>query len=150
MLRSLLIGSMLFVSVPVMAAEIHVDSKQHKLIATFDTGESKTYTVGVGKSGLGAKHGVYTVENKKLHPSWTPTPNMLKGKQAVTVPPGPHNPLGIAKLYLSGPEEYIGIHGTNNENSVGKDVSHGCFRMHMWDILELYNNIPIGTKVYVE
>ncbi|HEX2184869.1 MAG TPA: L,D-transpeptidase [Chloroflexota bacterium] len=54
--------------------------------------------------------------------------------------------LGAAKL-----EMYDGyyFHGTNNEASIGTAASHGCIRMRRADILWMYENVPVGTKVYI-
>ena len=148
MLKTFLLPILLLVSFPTLAAEIDIDSHNHNLTYHNDFGSTENYEIAVGRRGTNV-HGVFVVERKALHPSWTPTPNMLKGRTAYTVPPGKNNPLGIAKLYLSGPEKYIGIHGTNDERSIGKDVSHGCFRLHKSDILKLYHEVPVGTKVIV-
>lgn len=43
-----------------------------------------------------------------------------------------------------------GIHGTNDDSSIGKDVSAGCIRMHNKDILELSESMPLGTPVFVQ
>ena len=54
--------------------------------------------------------------------------------------------LGAAKL-----EMYDGyyFHGTNNEASIGTAASHGCIRMRRADVLWMYENVPVGTKVYI-
>jgi lipoprotein-anchoring transpeptidase ErfK/SrfK len=54
--------------------------------------------------------------------------------------------LGVAKL-----EMYDGyyFHGTNNEASVGTAASHGCIRMLRDDILWMYENVPVGTEVFI-
>ena len=149
MIKFIMLIAVLFVSTPAIAAQIDIDSHSHTLSYTDDNGKTKSYQIAVGKQGTDV-HGTFTVERKKLFPSWTPTPHMLHGKRAHTVKPGPKNPLGVAKLYLSGPQKYIGIHGTNDESSIGKDVSHGCFRLHKADILELYHSVPVKTKVIVK
>jgi lipoprotein-anchoring transpeptidase ErfK/SrfK len=58
------------------------------------------------------------------------------------------NPMGAAAMTLSGGGQYA-IHGTNNEGSIGKFVSHGCIRMHNADITDLYNRVSVGTRVVV-
>ena len=54
--------------------------------------------------------------------------------------------LGVAKL-----EMYDGyyFHGTNNEASIGSAASHGCIRMLKDDVLWMYDNVPVGTQVYI-
>jgi len=43
----------------------------------------------------------------------------------------------------------IYIHGTNHENSIGRQGSHGCVRMLNNDVIEFYNSVPIGTYLYI-
>ena len=63
------------------------------------------------------------------------------------VPPGPDNPLGAHMMTLGWPS-YL-IHGTNKPYGVGMRSSHGCMRFYPEDIAELYDKIPVGTKVTV-
>lgn len=44
---------------------------------------------------------------------------------------------------------YIYIHGTPHEESIGHPVSHGCVRMRMHDIVELFDQVPVGTPVEI-
>ena len=67
------------------------------------------------------------------------------GREAV--PPGPDNPLGTRWMGISAPG--VGIHGTNNESSIGYSVSHGCIRMHVRDAEWLFNRVDIGTPVFI-
>ena len=57
---------------------------------------------------------------------------------------GPGNPLGACAMYLVGR-----IHGTNNEASIGGAVSSGCIHMMNADVIELYDRLKIGARVYV-
>jgi hypothetical protein len=41
------------------------------------------------------------------------------------------------------------IHGTNQPNSIGRAVSHGCVRVRNEDIDKLYEMVPVGTPVYI-
>ena len=148
MIKYLLLSVVLLVVTPAIASQIDINKNKHILIYKMDDGSSKTYPIGVGKQGTNV-HGTFTVEAKKLNPSWTPTPNMLHGRKSYTVPPGPKNPLGAAKLYLKGDEPFLGIHGTTDPSSIGKNASHGCIRLKKSDILELYYSVPIGTKVVI-
>ena len=67
------------------------------------------------------------------------------------VAPGPDNPMGSRALYVySGNKDTLyRIHGTNEPMSIGKAVSSGCIRMLNADVIDLYNRVPIGTKVVV-
>jgi lipoprotein-anchoring transpeptidase ErfK/SrfK len=41
------------------------------------------------------------------------------------------------------------IHGTNEPATIGTNVSSGCIRMMNQDVIDLYNRVPVGTKVIV-
>jgi L,D-transpeptidase-like protein len=41
------------------------------------------------------------------------------------------------------------LHGTNQPNSIGRSVSHGCIRLRNEDIAKLYDIVPVGTPVYI-
>lgn len=44
---------------------------------------------------------------------------------------------------------YIYIHGTPHEEAIGSPVSHGCVRMRMRDMVELFDLVPAGTPVEI-
>ena len=94
--------------------------------------------------------GVTTVTQKRINPSWTPTPTMIAENPRLPrwVPGGhPMNPLGVRGLYL-GSSTYR-IHGTDAPWTIGSAVSKGCIRMYNEDVLDLYPRVPLGTKVTV-
>ena len=94
--------------------------------------------------------GVTNVSMKRVNPSWTPTPTMrAENPRLPTFVPGghPQNPMGVRALYL-GSSSYR-IHGTDAPWTIGQNVSKGCIRMHNEDVIELYNKVPVGTKVTV-
>ena len=66
-------------------------------------------------------------------------------------PGGPANPLGARALYLfqNGRDTYYRIHGTNAPRTIGTSVSNGCIRMLNTHVIDLYERVPIGTKVTV-
>jgi len=94
--------------------------------------------------------GTTIVSEKKINPSWRPTPDMLKEnpKLPTWVPGGhPMNPLGVRAIYL-GASTYR-IHGTDAPWTIGQAVSKGCIRMYNEDVLDLYPRVPVGMKVTV-
>jgi lipoprotein-anchoring transpeptidase ErfK/SrfK len=108
----------------------------------------KTYPVATAAAGFETPPGSWTVVDKQENPTWTnPAPDTWGAGLPASIPPGPGNPLGTRALYLNAPG--IRIHGTYDVASVGTDASHGCIRMLMPDIEELYPLVPIGTHVYV-
>lgn len=94
--------------------------------------------------------GVTSVSMKRVNPSWTPTPDMLRENPKLPryVPGGhPMNPLGNRALYLG--SSLYRIHGTDAPWTIGTAVSKGCIRMYNEDVLHLYPRTPVGTKVTV-
>jgi lipoprotein-anchoring transpeptidase ErfK/SrfK len=61
------------------------------------------------------------------------------------------NPLGARALYLfqGGKDTLFRIHGTNEPESIGKNVSSGCIRLLNQDVIDLFNRVPVGSKVVV-
>lgn len=135
---------------------IVVDPANHFLYLTQRGGRARRYGVGVGKAGLAFK-GTATISRKAEWPSWTPTANMIRrepekyAKFAGGVPGGPKNPLGARALYLyrGKRDTYYRIHGTTQPNSIGRSVSNGCIRMINEHVIDLYERVPLGTKVVV-
>ena len=64
---------------------------------------------------------------------------------------GPENPLGARALYLwrGKIDTLYRIHGTNEPETIGHDVSAGCIRMRNEDVIDLYNRATAGSKVIV-
>jgi L,D-transpeptidase ErfK/SrfK len=89
------------------------------------------------------------VLRKRANPTWYPPPSIREEDPTLPrlVRPGPDNPLGAHALYLGWAA--ILIHGTNQPYSIGRRVSHGCFRLHPDNIAILYREVPAGTPVSV-
>jgi lipoprotein-anchoring transpeptidase ErfK/SrfK len=109
----------------------------------------KEYAVATAAQGFVTPVGSWTIVNKVENPSWTnPDPTGWGAGMPAYIPPGPGNPLGTRALYLNAPG--IRIHGTEDTSSIGTYASHGCIRMLMPDVEELYPLVPIGTPVLVK
>lgn len=138
------------------AGTIVVDPRNHFLYLVQSGRRARRYGVGVGKAGLAFK-GSATIKRKAEWPSWTPTKNMIKrdprkyAKYAGGVPGGPGNPLGARALYLykGSRDTYYRIHGTTQPSSIGRSVSNGCIRMVNSHVIDLYERVPIGSRVVV-
>src|SRR5262249_31113772 len=94
--------------------------------------------------------GTTSVTDKRVNPSWRPTPEMLRENPKLPLwVPGGHrmNPLGVRAMYL-GSSTYR-IHGTDAPWTIGQGVANGCIRMVNEDVLALYPKVPVGTKVTV-
>jgi lipoprotein-anchoring transpeptidase ErfK/SrfK len=89
----------------------------------------------------------------------TPTPGGIYYIKELLQPPDPDGPYGPYAYGLSGfsnvldefkgGDGVIGIHGTNEPQAIGTDVSHGCIRMRNEAILELVPVLPLGTPVHI-
>ncbi|MFB2531347.1 L,D-transpeptidase [Paracoccus sp. p4-l81] len=136
---------------------IVVVSPQFFLYHVTAPGEAIRYGVAVGKAELVYK-GWAEVARKVEWPSWRPTAEMVKRKPEAYakyaengMPGGPQNPLGARALYLyhNGRDTAIRIHGTTDPSSIGKAVSNGCIRMANEQVMALYDQVPLGTQVFV-
>ncbi len=108
---------------------------------------AKTYRIAVGQIGLETPAGLYNVENKAVNPSWhVPNSDWAGDLAGTVVPPGPENPI---KARWMGIYAGAGIHGTDVTGSIGTAASHGCIRMLIPDVIELYDQVPVGAPVYV-
>jgi lipoprotein-anchoring transpeptidase ErfK/SrfK len=106
------------------------------------------YGIGVGRDGF-QWSGLLKITRKAEWPDWTPPPEMIARQPYLPrfMAGGPGNPLGARALYL-GTTVYR-IHGTNQPQTIGQSVSSGCFRLVNPDVVDLYERIPVGTKVIV-
>src|SRR3984893_5562086 len=106
------------------------------------------YGIGVGRDGF-QWQGLLRVARKAEWPDWTPPPEMIARQPYLPrfMAGGPGNPLGARALYL-GTTVYR-IHGTNRPDTIGTAVSSGCFRLVNADVTDLYERVPVGTKVIV-
>ena len=93
--------------------------------------------------------GVQSSTKKAEWPDWTPPPEMIARQPYLPrfMAGGPGNPLGARAMYL-GTTVYR-IHGTNRPDTIGTKVSSGCFRLVNADVADLYDRVPIGTKVII-
>jgi lipoprotein-anchoring transpeptidase ErfK/SrfK len=126
---------------------ITVDRSSYRLRLWKDLRLQKTYTIAVGRAGLETPAGVYAINDKQVNPSWH-VPNSawagdLAGK---VIPPGPADPI---KARWMGIYAGAGIHGTDEVDSLGSAASHGCIRMAIPDVIDLYDRTPLGTTVYI-
>jgi lipoprotein-anchoring transpeptidase ErfK/SrfK len=108
----------------------------------------KDYDVAIGTPGRPTPSGWWVIENKRYMPTWTnPAPNGWGAGMPAYIGPGYSNPLGTRALDLNA--SGIRIHGSSADYSIGTAASHGCMRMHMWDIEDLYDRVEVGTRVII-
>jgi lipoprotein-anchoring transpeptidase ErfK/SrfK len=134
---------------------IVISPRQRFLFLVTAPGRARRYGVGIGRAGLGIR-GELEIARKARWPSWKPTASMIRRDPRYArwkngMPGGPGNPLGSRALYLyrDGRDTYYRIHGTTEPWTIGQSVSNGCFRMINAHVEELYEMVPVGTKVIV-
>jgi lipoprotein-anchoring transpeptidase ErfK/SrfK len=107
----------------------------------------KTYTIAVGAAGYDTPAGQYNIQNKQVDPVWNVPQSDWAGSLAgQSIPPGPSNPL---KARWMGIYNGAGIHGTDDIGSLGSSASHGCIRMAVPDVIDLYDRVEVGDPVFI-
>jgi lipoprotein-anchoring transpeptidase ErfK/SrfK len=108
---------------------------------------AKTYTVAVGQEGLETPEGLYEIEAMEENPVWNVPESDWAGSLAgQSIPPGPSNPIKARWMAIY---EGAGIHGTEETSSLGTAASHGCVRMAIPDVEELYERVEVGTPIFI-
>ncbi|HVO54740.1 MAG TPA: L,D-transpeptidase/peptidoglycan binding protein [Solirubrobacterales bacterium] len=108
---------------------------------------AETYTVAVGMEGLETPEGLYEIQEKEENPVWHVPESAWAGDLAgQTIPPGPSNPIKARWMAIY---EGAGIHGTEETESLGSAASHGCVRMAISDVEELYDEVEVGTPIFI-
>ena len=127
---------------------IIVDTPSRYLYLVQGNSRALRYGIGVGRDGF-QWSGLVNVTRKQEWPDWTPPPEMIQRQPYLPrfMAGGPGNPMGARALYL-GTTVYR-LHGTNAPETIGSAVSSGCFRLVNPDIIDLYDRVPVGTKVVI-
>jgi lipoprotein-anchoring transpeptidase ErfK/SrfK len=129
--------------------QIIVSFGDRRLYLITKAGQAMSYPIAVPRE-QSRWQGATTVTDKRVNPSWRPTPEMLRENPKLPLwVPGGHrmNPLGVRAMYLG--SSLYRIHGTDAPWTIGQAVSKGCIRMLNEDVLDLYPRVPVGTKVTV-
>jgi lipoprotein-anchoring transpeptidase ErfK/SrfK len=135
---------------------IIVETKKRFLYYILGDGKAERYGVGVGREGF-LWSGTAYIKKKAMWPKWTPAPEAIARSPYLEpykkgMPGGRDNPLGARAMYLfnDGGDTLFRIHGTTNPKSIGKGGTAGCLRMLNQEIVQLYERVPMGTKVIVK
>lgn len=152
--------------VPDRPGTVVIDPQAKYLYLVQAGGQSLRYAIGVGRQGF-SWAGEAEIWEKQRWPKWFPPTEMMeRDPHAAKYPDGmdggPQNPLGSRAMYLFQgncnesnvrtprcQDTLYRIHATNEPMSIGKAVSSGCIRMWNQDIIDLYDRVPLGTKVVV-
>ncbi|MGI9364445.1 MAG: L,D-transpeptidase [Rhizobiaceae bacterium] len=134
---------------------ILVDPHNHHAYYVLSHDEAVRYGIGVGKAGF-EWSGDAVVGRKAKWPRWTPPAEMIERRPDLEeyrngMPGGIDNPLGARALYLfaDGRDTLYRLHGTPEWQSIGKSMSSGCIRFLNQDVIDLFQRVPVGTKVRV-
>lgn len=127
---------------------IIVDTAERYLYLVQGNNRAIRYGIGVGREGF-QWQGLLKITRKAEWPDWTPPPEMIQRQPYLPrfMAGGPGNPMGARALYLGA--TIYRIHGTNQPHTIGSAVSSGCFRLVNDDVADLYERVPVGTKVVV-
>jgi lipoprotein-anchoring transpeptidase ErfK/SrfK len=127
---------------------IVVDTPSRFLYLVQGNSRAIRYGIGVGRDGF-QWSGLLSISRKAEWPDWTPPPEMIVRQPYLPrfMAGGPGNPLGARALYLG--NTVYRLHGTNQPQTIGSAVSSGCFRLVNNDIIDLFDRVPVGTRVVV-
>ncbi|SFB68074.1 L,D-transpeptidase catalytic domain [Bosea sp. CRIB-10] len=125
-----------------------IHSGERFLYVVQGNGRALRYGIGVGREGF-TWSGQVQVSRKAEWPDWRPPPEMLQRQPYLPrfMAGGPGNPMGARALYLG--STVFRVHGTNQPETIGQAISSGCFRLANGDIVDLYDRVPVGTKVII-
>ena len=125
-----------------------IDTAHTYLYYVLGGGRAIRYGIGVGRGGF-TWSGVEQVTRKAEWPDWIPPAAMIVRQPYLVrwMAGGEGNPLGARAIYLG--HTLYRIHGTNDPQTIGQDVSSGCIRLLNADVIDLYNRVNIGTKIIV-
>lgn len=127
-----------------MVGRIDISLNSRTLVLYRDGKAYKTFRVAIGTPDHPTPTGNFKVVEKQTNPTWLP-PDSPWAKGLGPIPPGPGNPLGTRWIGTSAPG--VGIHGTPADWSIGSAASHGCLRMHIPEVENLYEDVVIGMPV---
>lgn len=109
---------------------------------------SKRYKVAIGQPAYPTPEGLFAVQSKQINPVWSVPNSPWAGELAGTTVTGGSaaNPLKARWIGVTGS---VGFHGTGDDASIGSAASHGCMRMHVPDVIDLYKRVSVGTPVLI-
>jgi lipoprotein-anchoring transpeptidase ErfK/SrfK len=130
------------------AGTIVIDTPNTYLYYVLGNGRAVRYPIGVGREGF-TWSGTQTISRKAEWPDWHPPQEMIDRQPYLPrfMAGGVGNPLGARAIYLG--NTMYRIHGTNQPDTIGRQVSSGCIRMLNEDVIDLYERAKIGSKVVV-
>ena len=134
------------------ARKIFIDTKE-RLLEVFDNEQLVcVFPITPGSKTLPAPEGVWMILGIATLPTFRWDEAMLnrgyRSSNFHEIPPGPNNPVGVVWIGLN--KLGVGVHGTNNPETIGRASSHGCIRLANWDAIRLANMVTKQTTVTIE
>ena len=129
-----------------LPALVDIDLSEYTLTLLRGGTPTRSYPIAKGQPRYPTPTGSLRVTDKQVDPAWMP-PDSPWAAELDTIPAGPGNPLGTRWIGTS--RTAIGIHGTSAEGSIGTAASHGCIRMRIADVEQLFRHVRIGTPIRI-
>ena len=128
---------------------IVIRTEERYLYVVQGSNRAMRYAIGVGRDGF-QWSGLVKISRKQEWPDWRPPPEMIERQPYLPrfMAGGPGNPLGARAMYLG--QTVYRIHGTNLPETIGHAISSGCFRLVNEDVIDLFDRVPLGTKVIIK
>ena len=130
---------------------VKVDTKTNMLAVYHGDAIVAAYPVTIGSAQTASPIGEWKVRGVAKMPTYRYDEKMLKAGERSNnfkmLPPGPNSPVGIIWIALN--KKGIGLHGTEDPDSIGRSASHGCVRLANWDIIRLAGKVKGGVPVSI-
>lgn len=131
--------------------KVFVDTRE-RLLEVFDNDQLVcVFPITPGSTALPAPVGTWKIVGIATWPWFRYDEGMLnygvRTENFYNLPPGPNNLVGVVWMGLNKPG--IGIHGTNNPETIGRAASHGCIRLANWDAARLKDLVSVNNIVTI-
>jgi lipoprotein-anchoring transpeptidase ErfK/SrfK len=133
------------------ARKIYVDTTE-RLLEVFENNQLVcVFPITPGSTALPAPIGTWKIQGATTWPWFRYDEGMLnygiRTENYYNLPPGPNNLVGVVWMSLN--KTGIGIHGTNNPETIGRAASHGCIRLANWDAARVKDLVSVGNTVII-
>jgi lipoprotein-anchoring transpeptidase ErfK/SrfK len=133
------------------ARQILIDTKENFLIVKDGDQIVCEFPITPGSATLPAPKGTFKILGAATMPWFRHDEGVLnhgvRTNDFYNIPPGPNNPVGVLWMGLNKPG--IGIHGTNNPETIGRAGSHGCIRLANWDAARVKDLVSKNNVVQI-
>jgi lipoprotein-anchoring transpeptidase ErfK/SrfK len=137
---------------PAQMVSLYVSTKENMLEVYAGAKLAAAFPVTIGSEQTASPIGDWKVKAIAKLPTFRWDRKMLehgeRGSHFHLLPPGPNNPVGVLWIALN--KKGIGLHGTDDPDSIGRSASHGCVRLANWDIVKLAELVKPGVAVEIK